>query len=180
MSVQVRYRRDTAANLALFKGAQGEIVVNTDSYELHVCDGATYGGYKANGVNTLHGSSMQPAIAESSGTDGETLGTGVTTYTSSLQLPAGYKWIFGAGWLVKTTITGITTIDFGLTGSPTLFASNQSPSLTTGSSVIYGQNQLRWDDAPVSLLLTSHTGTNFTAGAVRFVLHYMILNPPTA
>jgi hypothetical protein len=97
-------------------------------------------------------------------------------------LPAGYKHILAAGWIVKTTITGITTIDFGLTGlgNSTLFASAQSPSLTSGSTVLYGVNSLRWDASAISLLLTSHAGTNFTAGAVRFVVHYIFLSPPTS
>ena len=141
---------------------------------------ATNGGFKASGVRALFGSLAQPALAESTGASGETLTTGVTTYTTTLQLPAGYKFIMGAGWLVKTTITGITTVDFGVTGSATLFAAAQSPSLTAGSTVIYGQNQVRFDAAPVSLLLTSHAGTNFTAGAIRFVVHYILLSPPTS
>jgi hypothetical protein len=180
MSVQVQLRRDTVANILANHGALGEVFVSTDSKELFIQDGATNGGFRASGARALFGSLAQPALAESAGSGGETLTTGVTTYTSTVQLPAGYKFIMGAGWLVKTTITGITTIDFGVTGSATLFASNQSPSLTAGSTVIYGQNQLRYDAAPVSLLLTSHAGTNFTAGAARFVVHYILLSPPTS
>jgi hypothetical protein len=180
MSVQVQLRRDTLANVLANHGAAGEVFVSTDTHELFIQDGATNGGFKASGARALFGSLVQPALAESAGAGGETLGTGVTTYTSTLQLPAGYKFIMGAGWLVKTTITGITTIDFGITGAATLFAAIQSPSLTAGSTVIYGQNQVRFDSAPVSLLLTSHAGTNFTAGAVRFVVHYILLSPPTS
>jgi hypothetical protein len=180
MSVQVQLRRDTLANVLANHGAPGEVYISTDSKELFIQDGATNGGFKASGVRALFGSLAQPTLAESSGAGGETLTTGVTTYTTALQLPAGYKFIMGAGWLVKTTIMGITTIDFGVTGSPTLFAAAQSPSLTAGSTVIYGQNQVRFDAAPVSLLLTSHVGTNFTAGAIRFVVHYILLSPPTS
>jgi hypothetical protein len=181
MSVQVQLRRDTLANVLLNHGAAGELFVSNDTHEIFVQDGAgTNGGFRASGVRSLFGSLAQPALAESTGVGGETLTAGVTTYTTSLQLPAGYKFIMGAGWLVKTTITGITTIDFGVTGSATLFAAAQSPSLTAGSTVIYGQNQVRFDAAPVSLLLTSHAGTNFTAGAIRFVVHYILLSPPTS
>ena len=180
MSVQVQLRRDTLANVLANHGALGEVYISTNSKELFIQDGATNGGFKASGVRALFGSLAQPALAESTGASGETLTTGVTTYTTTLQLPAGYKFIMGAGWLVKTTITGITTIDFGVTGSATLFAAAQSPSLTAGSTVIYGQNQVRFDAAPVSLLLTSHAGTNFTAGAIRFVVHYILLSPPTS
>lgn len=45
--VQVQYRRNTAAALASFVGAVGEVVVNTDSHRVVVCDGATAGGFAA-------------------------------------------------------------------------------------------------------------------------------------
>ena len=92
--------------------------------DLFVQDGATNGGFKASGARGPFGSLTQLAVAESAGANGETLTTGVTTYTTTLQLPAGYKFIMGAGWRVGTTITGITTIDFGVTGSPTYFAAS--------------------------------------------------------
>ena len=111
MSVQVQLRRDTLANVLANHGALGEVYISTDSKELFIQDGATNGGFKASGVRALFGSLAQPALAESTGASGETLTTGVTTYTTTLQLPAGYKFIMGAGWLVKTTITGITTVD---------------------------------------------------------------------
>jgi hypothetical protein len=180
MSVQVQLRRDVLANIQANHGAQGELFVSTDTNEIYIQDGATNGGFPANGRKMPFGSLAQIAVAESAGAGGETITTGGTVYTSAVQLPAGYKFIIGAGWLVKAAITGPTgTFNFGVTGSPTLFASGQSPSLTAGSTVIYGQNQLRWDASPVSLLLTSNTG-NFTAGAIRFVVHYILLSPPAS
>ena len=180
MSVQVQLRRDTLANVLANHGAAGEVFVSTNSKELFIQDGATNGGFRASGARGPFGSFTQLAIAESAGAGGETLTTGVTTYTTTVQLPAGYKFIMGAGWLVKTTITGITTIDFGITGNATYFASAQSPSLTAGSTVIYTGTLLRFDASPISLLLTSHAGTNFTAGALRFVVNYILLSPPTS
>jgi hypothetical protein len=180
MSVQVQLRRDTLANVLANHGAPGEVYISTDSKELFIQDGATNGGFRASGARGPFGSLTQLAVAESAGASGETLTTGVTTYTTTLQLPAGYKFIMGAGWRVETTITGITTIDFGVTGSPTYFAAIQSPSLTSGSTVIYTGTLLRFDASPISLLLTSHAGTNFTAGAVRFVVNYILLSPPTS
>jgi len=47
MSVQVKRRRDTAANLATFTGAQGELLVDTTNNRLQVHDGATAGGWPA-------------------------------------------------------------------------------------------------------------------------------------
>lgn len=180
MAIQVQLRRDTLANVLANHGAQGELFVTTDTNEVYLQDGSTAGGWPAARRQAPFGSFAQMAIAESSGAGGETITTGGTTFTSTLQLPAGYKWILGAGWLVKTTITGPTgTFNFGLVGSPTLFASAQSPSLTAGSTVIYGQSQLCYDASPISLLLTSNTG-NFLAGAVRFAVHYVLLSPPTS
>ncbi len=47
MSVQVKHRRDTAANIAAFTPAQGEIIVDTTNNRMVVGDGATVGGYAA-------------------------------------------------------------------------------------------------------------------------------------
>ena len=47
MSVQVKHRRDIAANIASFTPAQGEIVVDTTNYRMIVGDGATAGGFAA-------------------------------------------------------------------------------------------------------------------------------------
>ena len=180
MSVQVQLRRDTLANVLNNNGALGEVFISTDSKELFIQDGATKGGFRASGARGPFGSFIQLAVAESAGASGETLTAGVTTYTTALQLPAGYKFIIGAGWRVGTTITGPTgTFNFGITGNATYFASGQSPSLAAGSTVIYTQALQRFDAAAISLLLTSNTG-NFTAGAIRFVVNYILLSPPTS
>src|SRR5271156_3124463 len=47
MSVQVRRRRDTAANVAAFVGAQGEIIVDTTNNRMVLQDGVTAGGWPA-------------------------------------------------------------------------------------------------------------------------------------
>jgi hypothetical protein len=44
MSVQVKHRRDTAANIAAFTPAQGELVMATDTGRLILGDGSTVGG----------------------------------------------------------------------------------------------------------------------------------------
>jgi hypothetical protein len=179
MSVQVQLRRDTLANVLANHGAAGEVFVSTDTKELFVQDGATNGGSGVGGSYGPFGSfARKPSLIESAGAGGETLSL-AATYTSTVQLPAGYKFIMGAGWLTKTTITGPTNIDFGVTGSATFLAAATSSAFTAGNTVIFGQNQLRFDAAPVSLLLTTHGG-NFTAGAVRFVVHYILLSPPTS
>lgn len=47
MSVKVQLRRDVAANVAAFTGAQGEVIVDTTNNRLVVQDGATAGGFAA-------------------------------------------------------------------------------------------------------------------------------------
>ena len=47
MSVQVKRRRDTAANLASFTGAQAELLVDTTNNRVQVHDGVTAGGWPA-------------------------------------------------------------------------------------------------------------------------------------
>ena len=47
MSVQVKHRRDTAANIATFTPAQGEIIVDTTNNRMICGDGSVAGGYPA-------------------------------------------------------------------------------------------------------------------------------------
>jgi hypothetical protein len=47
MSVQVKRRRDTAANLAAFTGLQAELLVDTTNNRVQVHDGVTAGGWPA-------------------------------------------------------------------------------------------------------------------------------------
>ncbi|WP_296709801.1 hypothetical protein [Rhodoblastus sp.] len=47
MSVQVKRRRDTAATVAAYVGAQGELIVDTTNNRVTVHDGATAGGFAA-------------------------------------------------------------------------------------------------------------------------------------
>jgi hypothetical protein len=47
MSVQVKRRRDTAANVSAYVGAQGELIVDTTNNRVTVHDGVTAGGWPA-------------------------------------------------------------------------------------------------------------------------------------
>ena len=47
MSIQVKRRRDTAANIASFTPAQGELIVDTTNNRVIVGDGSTAGGFPA-------------------------------------------------------------------------------------------------------------------------------------
>ena len=55
MSVQVRRRREAAAFLASFVGAQGELLVDTTNNRIQVHDGVTPGGWPAAGIGDLPG-----------------------------------------------------------------------------------------------------------------------------
>ena len=55
MSVQVRRRREAAAFLSTFVGAQGELLVDTTNSRVQVHDGATPGGWPAAGIGDLSG-----------------------------------------------------------------------------------------------------------------------------
>ncbi len=55
MSVQVKRRREAAAFLATYVGAQGELLVDTTNNRVQVHDGATSGGWPAAGIGDLPG-----------------------------------------------------------------------------------------------------------------------------
>ena len=61
MSVQVKRRRDTAANVAAFTGAQGELIVDTTNNRVTVHDGSTSGGWAAAKLSEIV-PSLQPAF----------------------------------------------------------------------------------------------------------------------
>ena len=46
MATQLQIRRGTAAQVAAFTGAEGEIVYNSTNDSLHTNDGATAGGFE--------------------------------------------------------------------------------------------------------------------------------------
>ena len=180
MSVQLQLRRDTLANIASAQGAAGELFVSTDTHEAFIQDGSTPGGWRASGVRGVFGSILQPAILESPGAGGETITTDGTAFTSAVQLPAGYKYILGVGWLINSAITGCTTMEVGLTGSPAAFATGITGLGAGYTSIYQPSSPLRYDSSPISLLLTSTAGGNFTGGAIRLIVHYLMLSPPTS
>lgn len=180
MSEILQLRRQTKAYLGSFTGAVGEVLASTDTRELFVQDGSTAGGFPASGARGVYGASLSPEIIESSGAGGETLTTGASTFTTALHLPSGYKHILAAGWLVKTTVTGVTSIDFGTVSNPTFFASAQTPtSWAAGYGFLTSVNEAVYAGSE-ALVLTSHTGSNFTAGALRFFVVFLQLGFPTS
>lgn len=96
MSTQVQLRRDTAANVAAFTGAQGEVVVDTTNNRLVVQDGATAGGFAAAKLSEVLTIGAATLLAQAAHGGGITLGcleqlvalSGATT-TSTAQIPNG-------------------------------------------------------------------------------------------
>ncbi len=60
MSVQVKHRRDTAANIAGFTPAQGELIVDTTNNRVIVGDGTTVGGWAAAKLSEIGGRARTP------------------------------------------------------------------------------------------------------------------------
>lgn len=79
MTTQLQLRRDTAANVAVFTGAQGEVVVDTTNNRLVVQDGVTAGGVPAaklsevNAAAALTGTTLAANVTASSLTSVGTL-----------------------------------------------------------------------------------------------------------
>lgn len=129
------------------------------------------------GVGGSFGSTVQMAVAEG---QVENVVSGVSSYTSKLLIPGGYKLLLGVSFLVASSITGITSIHVGIPGNTTLFANNWTISLGTGSIGMFLFNQGRYDTVDIPIVITSASGSNFTGGALRFAVHYIQLTQPAA
>ena len=183
MSEQLQLRRNTASNIAVFTGAQGEIVVDTTNNRVVVQDGVTAGGWAAAKlsevpVNTIlpmtlataaHGASIQLGILETSVT------LSGASVNAPVQIPAN-ACVFAVGAYVVTTITGATSYEVGVATNATQFGSGLS--LTAGSSNygLIGPTVFYSATTPI----VAATGPNFTGGVVRLSIHYIISAPSTS
>lgn len=184
MSIQVKSRRDTSSFLATFVGAQGELLVDTTNNLIQVHDGATAGGWLAHGkspaplVQAIDGSSVKHGGNIAMACQTELLsGLSGATKVSTITFPNPCL-ILGVSIRVTTAITGATSFAVARTtgGSAGEFGSSLGISLgTTNSGIIGPAGQY----ASVTVTLTAGGG-NFTAGAVRIQLAYILLNPPTS
>ena len=186
MSEQLQLRRGTATQLASFTPQQGEPVVDTTNSRIVIGDGSTVGGNPAarlsevcsaaNPLNTAaqaaNGANIQFGVLE-------TLVSGMSgaSVTASVQIPANCI-VFAVGARVVTTITGATSYEVGYGSGGTLSAFGSGLSLTAGSTN-YGLIGPTAFYSATSLILTA-AGSNFTAGAVRLSIHYMLCGPSTS
>jgi len=176
MSTQVQLRRDSAANVAAFTGKPGEVVVDTTNNRLCVQDGATAGGFpaaKLSEVVTLGASSL---LAQAPHGGAVSIGcleqlvtlSGATT-ASTTQIPAGAI-VLAVSNLVVTAITGATSYSCGVSGNPSEFGSSLGVAAGLTNLGLIGPNPFY---VATSVIFTA-AGGNFTGGAVRMTIHFLM------
>jgi hypothetical protein len=183
MSVQVKRRRDTAANVASFVGAQGELIVDTTNNRLRVQDGATAGGWPPGGMspvtvvegmdssNAKHGGNIQFCCVE------QLITLSGTSAVSTISFP-NQCLIFGVACRVETAITGsgVTGFEVGRTGgTANEFGTISSLTVGTANSGILGNPNGNYANTTVTI---TAVGGSFSGGQVRIQLCYLLLNPP--
>lgn len=177
MSVQVQLRRDTLANVLANHGALGEVFISTDTHELFIQDGTTNGGFRAGIVNARDASGVPHGGSISYGCQEELLtGLSGATKVSTIAFPNPCL-ILGVSCRVTTAITGATSFNVGRTGGTANEFGNVAIALNTTNAGILGTPNSQ--SSSVTVTLTA-VGSNFTAGAVRIQLNYILLNPPTS
>jgi hypothetical protein len=184
MSTQVQLRRDSAANVAAFTGRPGEVIVDTTNNRLCLQDGATAGGFpaaKLSEVVTLGATSLLAQAAHGGALSIGCLEQLVTlsgaTTNSTVQIPAGAI-LLAVSNRVVTAITGATSYNCGYgTGVPTTaFGSGLSVSAGSTNLGVIGPNPF-YTATPV---LFTAVGGNFTGGAVRMTIHYLMPSVATS
>jgi hypothetical protein len=176
MSVQVKHRRDTAANIAVFTPAQGELIVDTTNNRLIVGDGATAGGFAgaklsdAGAAFGANGSALRLNVAEIllSSLSGATV-------TAASAIPAGAL-VVGCAVRVTSAIAGATSFSIGYTGSTSAFGSSLSIAAGSTNNGLIGPNPFY---SAANVILTA-AGGNFLGGAVRLSLMYISITPATS
>jgi len=102
MSVQLKHRRDTAANVATFTGAQGELIVDLTNNRVTVHDGFTPGGWaaaKMSEVATMTRTPVSDANYTALATD-RTIAYTAITAARTVSLPAVSAFPTGASLCV--------------------------------------------------------------------------------
>lgn len=185
MSVQVKRRRDTAANVAAYAGAQGELIVDTTNNRVTVHDGATAGGFTAAKLSEVllsgtalltlaigslgFGSAFKVGVLEQSVTL-----SGATT-TASVNIPANCI-LLGVGERVATAVTGATSFSVGTSGTPGQFGSGLG---IAGGSTNYGIIGPVGVYSATPIIITA-AGGSFTGGVLHLAIFYIQITPPTS
>lgn len=159
--------------LASPPGAVGEVFVDTTNRRLLVNDGVTVGGVPAHSATGPLGSFLQLNTLEGAI---ETITTGGTAYSSTLQIPAKAM-VVGVSHRVIAAITGCTAFELGTTLTPSLFAAGLGVAAGSNNAGIGGPNNFA---AATSILMTSTAGGNFTGGTIRFSIQYLTVGAPAS
>lgn len=137
MAVQVQLRRGSETDIASFKGAQGEIVMDTTNNRLILCDGTTQGGVPLAKLSEVgqeplaatqiiaqspHGAAMTFEVME------EMIALSGNSNQSTIAIPARAI-VFAVSVLVVTGITGATHFNVDATLSPNGAAGARAASL---------------------------------------------------
>jgi Major tropism determinant N-terminal domain len=199
MSVQVQLRRDTAANISGVAGAPGELWVDTSSFRLRVNDGVTNSGWCPLGASPAtvveavdttrtspvrHGGTVQFACQEQllSSLSGATVAT-------TIQIPNAAI-VLGVSVRVITAVTGAASfrVDATTTRNGDAGTTNgqfgKQLSVSAGSTNVGVIGPTAWY-APSTITLSGWdsgdtTNVNFTGGAVRVQINYILINPPAS
>ncbi len=189
MSVQVKIRRDTAANVAGFTGAQGELIVDTTTNRLRVEDGTTLGGWPALGMSPAtivegsSGSGVKNGSTIQFGCVEDTIACSGASSVSTAQIPSRAI-VLAVSAFVITAITGATSFNVDAmiaSGGGTGTTSGQfgaSLGIFKGSSNAGVIGPTAWY-ASSAIKLTAN-GSNFTGGTVRVAIQFIVCNPPTS
>ena len=180
-AVQVQYRRGTAAQVAAFTGAAGEMVVDTTNNRVVVQDGATAGGFpaaklsEAGAVTGEYGSSVQLGLLE------DLIICSGASSVSTKQIP-DRAIVLAVSVCVVTAITGATSFNVDATTNSSGGAGTTSGQFGGSLGIAAGSNNsgvigpTAWYAA--STIKLTANGGNFTAGSVRVSIQYLLCNSP--
>ena len=177
MATQLQIRRGTAAQVAAFTGAEGEIVYNSTNDSLHTNDGATAGGFELAraDLNNVSDADLNAALTGNtlSALTITTLTAGAATFSGEITANGGIalgdndKATFGAGSDLQiyhngsySAITDVGTGAFYIGGADFVDIGNSTLSETSARFYVNDRVDLYHDNA-VKLSTTS-TGIDVT------------------
>lgn len=177
MSVQVKRRRDTAANIATFTPAQGEIIADTTNNRMILGDGATAGGWAAAKLSEVP---CAPSAHGATATFLEVEMTPTLSGTSvvfTIPLPSHSCVLFGISARVTTAISGATSFEIGTTAGGFDIANGVGVTLGSTSN---GAGPVGYYGGGNLYITPVGGAANFSAGAVRLVATILTMLPPTS
>ncbi|WP_051955643.1 hypothetical protein [Beijerinckia mobilis] len=190
MAVQVQLRRGAATDIASFRGAPGEIVVDTTNNRLVLCDGVTDGGVplaklsevgqvpvtaSAIVAQSQHGATTRFDVAE------ELVTLSGATSQSTIVIPERAI-VFAVSVLVVSAITGVTGFNVDAVIAPGGSTDTPSGRFGVGIGIAAGSSNsgvigpTAWYQAS-AIQLTAQGGT-FAGGTVRVAIHSLTCGVP--